>query len=256
MDIQLARKPPTGGIDVETTLADFAIVTYCVEPQALRKHVHPRFELDCIQCADGEWRALVSVVPFFDLDFRAALCPWPKWSFGQTNYRAYVTDTQTGEKVAWFFGTVLDTLFVALPRYAWKLPWHRARMSFDVEYDSMARRFSRYSLQARSSWAPAELELCDSGDAPQELEGFSSLESGLLLLTHPTRGYFYRRDGQLGTYSIWHELMQPTLGHAEIASFPLLDRLGLVPEGDLSKLHSVLLQPRIDFTIYLPPSRV
>lgn len=256
MDIRPTPKPPTGGLDVETTLANFAIVTYCVEPEALRKHVHERFELDCILCADGKQRALVSVVPFVDLDFRAARCPWPRWSFGQTNYRAYVTDTQTGEHVAWFFGTVLDTLFVAVPRYAWKLPWYRARMQFDVEYDTIARRFSRYSLQARSRWAGAELELKDSGEPPRELEGFSSLETGLLLLTHPTRGYYYRRDGQLGSYSIWHELMQPTLGHVASAQFPLLDRLGLVSEGDISLLHSVLLQPRIDFTIYLPPKIV
>ena len=31
---------------------------------------------------------------------------------------------------------------------------------------------------------------------------------------------------------------------------------GTVVEGDLAQVHSVLLQPSIDFTIYLPPSEV
>lgn len=48
-----APKTPTGGIDVETTLAHFAIVTYMVDPQVLRGLVSERFDLDCITLADG-----------------------------------------------------------------------------------------------------------------------------------------------------------------------------------------------------------
>ena len=77
-----------------------------------------------------------------------------------------------------------------------------------------------------------------------------------MLLTHPTKGYFHRRDGKLGCYSIWHERMQPSEGRVRSAHFPLLDRLGLVPAGNLSQVRSVLMQPAIDFTIYLPPRAV
>jgi hypothetical protein len=42
----------------------------------------------------------------------------------------------------------------------------------------------------------------------------------------------------------------------QAASYPLLERLSLVEAGDLRTIHSVLLQPTIDFTIYLPPFKV
>jgi hypothetical protein len=46
------------------------------------------------------------------------------------------------------------------------------------------------------------------------------------------------------------------VGEVLDAKYPLLQRLELVPEGDRESIHSVLLQPSIDFTIYLPPSKV
>jgi uncharacterized protein YqjF (DUF2071 family) len=124
----LLSKPIARGLAAETTLEHFAIVTYRVDPSTLRKHLHPRFEPACIADDGGARQALVSVVTFLDRDFRFVAFPWFKRSFGQTNYRAYVEDTETGEQVAWFFGTCLDSASVVVPRYLWKLPWHRARM--------------------------------------------------------------------------------------------------------------------------------
>lgn len=252
----LLSKPVPHGLAVETTLQHFAIVTYCVDPAALRKHLHPRFEPVCLALDGGSRQALVSVVTFLDRDFRFVACPWFRASFGQTNYRAYVQDTFTGEHVAWFFGTCLDSASVVVPRYVWKLPWHRARMSFDCRYDAVARRYSSFSVETRSRWAPGRLAIDDSGKPLDRLRGVANMEAGMVLLTHPLRGYFFRRDGALGSYAIWHDRAQPTSGVLHEASYPLLERLDLVRTGDRSAVHSVLLQPRIDFTIYLPPSRV
>ena len=252
----LLTKPIPRGLAVETTLQHFVIVSYWVDPSQLRKHLHPRFEPVCL-AADGKSpRALISVVTFLDHDFRFVACPWFKGSFGQTNYRAYVEDTQTGEHVAWFFGTCLDSVSVAVPRYLWKLPWHRANMDFSCQYDPAAGRYSVFTVSTQSQWAPARLAIHDSGESPKQLAGVSSLEAGLVLLTHPLRGYFYRRDGALGSYAIWHGRAKPTEGTTQEATYPLLQRLGLVEDGDRSNIHSVLLQPSIDFTIYLPPSRI
>ncbi|MFT7617152.1 MAG: hypothetical protein ACI97A_000786 [Planctomycetota bacterium] len=248
----LTKKTP-GLFDVETTLAHFAIVTYYVDPESLRVHIDERFEPDCVETPDGK-KALVSVVPFLDRDFRYVRFPWLQWEFGQTNYRAYVTDKETGEHVAWFFGTVLDSIFVNIPRHLWKLPWHRAKIRFDTSYDKEQARYTRYRMSATSDWASAELELEDSGQELKSLDGFLSLESGRVILTHPMIGAFNRRDGRLGSYSIWHDKLELTTGRAVTARFPLLHRLGLVEKGDLSGLHSVLIQPRTEFTIYLPPT--
>ena len=143
-----------------------------------------------------------------------------------------------------------------IPRLVWKLPWHRAQIRFDVQYDRKEDRYEHYRLQTDSQWAKIELELSDTGNMPDHLLGFTDLESGLVLLIHPLKGYFYRRDGQLGNYSIWHDQLQPTVGYVERANFSLLESLGLVVSGDLSDIHSVLIQPEIDFTIYLLPTSV
>ncbi len=253
---KLLSKAPLGRLAVETALEHFAIVTYWVDPAALQKHLHPRFEPDCIGASGSAPRALVSVVPFRDRDFRFAAFPWYRRSFGQTNYRAYVTDTLTGEHVAWFFGTCLDSLSVNVPRYLWKLPWHRAVMHFDCTYDETTARYEASEVNTRSTWSPGRLRIADSGHPPSELAGFSNLEAGMVLLTHPMKGYFRRRDGALGSYSIWHDRLAPTAGEVICAEFPLLERLGLVKHGDLGAVHSVLVQPSVEFAIYLPPHKV
>ncbi len=249
---ELLARQPARGIDVETTLAHFAIITCLIDPALLRPLIHPRFQLDLVE-VDGQERALLSVVPFMDQDFRFVRFPWLKWRFGQTNYRVYVTDTQTGEHAAWFIGTSLDSWTVSIPRHLWKLPWHRARIHFDCNYDETARRYTRYRMQTTDSWADAEIELQDTGQPPTELTGFDDLQTGLVILTHPRKGFYYRRDGRLGTYQIWHDRLQTTAGSTTSAHFTLLEELGLVAPSEEPAIHSVLLQHQTEFTIYLPP---
>ena len=252
----LLSRPVPRNLSAETTLQHFAIVTYWVDPSSLRRHLHPRFQPVCLTVEGNARRALVSVVTFLDRDFRFVACPRLKGSFGQTNYRAYVEDTETGEQAAWFFGTCLDSISVAVPRHLWKLPWHRAQMAFDCLYDEAKGRYARFHVRTESRWAPAYLKIEDSGKPPEQLSGVGNLEAALVFLTHPMRGYFFRRDGALGSYRIWHDRATPTVGTLQEAHYPLLQRLELVKEGDRSGLHSVLIQPNIDFTIYLPPSRI
>ena len=251
----LSRPAPTG-LAAETTLLHFGVVTYLVDPSALQRHLHPRFEPDCIVTDGSGPQALVSVVTFLDRDFRFVAWPWFKSNFGQTNYRSYVTDRVTGDHVAWFFGTCLDSLSVVVPRFVWRLPWHSARMAFDCRYDEQAGRYISFNVETRSRWAPARLEIEDSGEAPFQLAGFPDLEAGLVLLTQPARGFFFRQDGALGSYSIWHDRLRPTVGIVKVAEYTLLQRLELVPKGDCGKVHSVLIQRSVDFTIYLPPVKI
>jgi hypothetical protein len=255
-DAALLTRPPLTGIDVISGLEHFAIVTYAIPPARLRPLVHQRFDLDCIRGADGEPRALVSMVPFLDRDFRFARLPWLRFRFGQTNYRAYVIDRETGGRAVWFFGTTLDSWSVAVPHYLWKLPWHRGRTRFSCEYDAEAQRYSRYRVATRSDWGPARLELADTGVAADVLAGFADPDTAAVVLTHPLDGVFYRRDGALGAYRVWHDRLQLTSGRVVRAEIGLFDRLGLVPFAEQSAPHSVLIQPRTEFTIYLPPRKL
>jgi Uncharacterized conserved protein (COG2071) len=250
----LERHPPRG-LDVTTTLRDFAIVTYAVTPSCVSRHVASRYTPEVIDTPRGP-RALVSVVPFRDTAFRFAGCPSPGLGFGQTNYRTYVRDVVSGARVAWFFGTALDSPAVAVPRHIWQLPWHRARIRLDCRYDAAAGRYTTYSMRAEGRWGAATLDVVDSGEPPSALDGFPDLETALVVLTHPLCGVYHRRDGLLGTYSVWHAPLRPTVGECRSARFAVLDELELVAFADQASPHSVLLQATTDFTIYLPPRQV
>ena len=133
---------------------------------------------------DGAPRELVSAVPFRDLDFRFRFAPFVRFAFGQTIYRAYVK--RGDQRCVWFFGTSLGTRWVAIPRYWWKLPWHRARIEIDARY--LGERCERYALRSTSKRGDAELEL-SGGDEPTGcLPGFASADECGLVLTHPFAG--------------------------------------------------------------------
>ncbi len=238
-------------LDAITTLRHFAIVTYAVPPERLRPLVHLRFDLDTV-VIDGAGRALISVVPFEDQDFRAAAWPSPRARFGQTNYRIYVVDRETGQRAVWFLGTTLGSWTVAVPRYLWRLPWHYGRFAIACEQDG-AGRYTTYRFDTQSAWAPVRLELDHEPDAPLSLPGFADLETALTILTHPLDGFYTRRDGRLGSYSVWHERLVPTGGRVRSARLGLLDRLGVVPFAEQAVAHSVLIQPRTEFLVRLPP---
>lgn len=249
----LLTRPALSGWDVVTTLRHFAIVTYAIDPERVRPHIHPRFDLEQFPGADGNVRAWVSAVPFEDQDFCFVGAQRFKFRFGQTNYRTYVIDRETGLRLVWFFGTSLDSWSVMVPRHLWKLPWHRGRIRFDCALDPGGNRYEQYRLTTQSNWAAVALELADSGQPVRELPGCNDLEAGLVILTHPLYGVFYRRDGSLGSYNIWHDRLRLSTGQCIQARFDLFDRLGLVPFREQHGPHSVLLQPRTEFTIYLPP---
>jgi len=166
-----------------------------------------------------------------------------------------VVDRSTGRRAVWFFGTTLGSWTVVVPRHLWKLPWHPGRVRFDCDYDLAGERYTRYRMTTRAAWGPVELELEDSGKPVSVLSGFDNLEAGLVVLTHPLVGVYRRRDGGLGTYSVWHDRLRCTMGSVVRARIGLFDRLGLVPYAEQARPHSVLIQRRTAFTIYLPPGR-
>lgn len=244
-------KPRPRGIDVVSTLLHFAIVTYAVPPERLRRLVHERFELLTVP-VEGEERALVSVVPFQELDFRLAAYPSPQFRFGQTNYRVYVTDRTTGQPCVWFLGSLLDSVTVIVPRYLWKLPWHHGRMHFDCALGA-DERYSHYAIETRSAWGGARLELHQTAGLTQPHGGFPDEETALVYLTHPLNGYYTRRDGKLGSYSIWHDRLNMHAAKVVEARFDALERLGVANFQEQRTPYSVLVQPETEFTIYLPP---
>jgi hypothetical protein len=197
----------------------------------------------------------VSAVPFLDTAFRSARFWTPGLVMGQTNYRLYAVDTTTGARIAWFFGTTLDSAFVIVPRLVWGMPWHRGRMRFECELDPARGTYRRYAMRTGGAWGDAELELEATDEDAGALDGFDDVEAGLFVVTHPLVGFYRRPDGGVSTYSVWHDRLRLKRAHAKTSRWALFDRLGLVPFAEQLAPHSVLVQPEAAFTIYLPPRR-
>jgi uncharacterized protein DUF2071 len=246
-------RPTARGIDVITNLRHFALVSYLVPIERLQGYVDPAFEVVPFT-ADGVTGGLLSVVPFLDVDFRFARLPWLRFRMGQTNYRLYVR--RGDEQMAWFLGTALDSFSVVVPHYAWSLPWYRAQIRFDVLYSREEQSYLYYRMRTQSEWAAADLTLEGTNQPMPLLPGFSTLAEQQFILTNPVRGVFHRRDGRLGSYTIWHPQMRLSLGHLRHARFALLERLGILSPAESQQPHSVLLTPEVEFQISLPPHRI
>lgn len=236
--------------NIKSSLHHFAIITFYVDPQVVKRYLHPRFEPITVRDEYNRLQALVSVVPFEDKKFHFQGFPWSKHSFGQTNYRIYVKDTKTQQIVVWFLGTTIDSFLNIVPQKMWKLPWHRGKINFHCQQES--GRYTQYFCHTQSSWGGNSFALADSGQAPVALQGFKSLAEGLNILTHPLQGFYFRQDGQLGSDSVEHDRIAVTAGQLIEGQFDVLRRLNLW-NGFVSKVHSVLLCPQTEFIIQLPP---
>lgn len=251
------RPEPVGPWDVRSRLAHFALVNYALPQERLAPHIpEDRFEIAKFDIG-GRRLAMMSAVPFLDLDFRfPRLAPFAKFRFAQTNYRVYVNDRRTGEPCVWFFGTTLGSPTVCIPRWLWRLPWHFARYQVNCERNTPVGRYTTFRIAADSKWAPAEIELEDTGVPVAVCDGFHSSEEAALVLTHPVNGYFRRSDGQLGRYSVWHEQIPFTTAQPRRLWFGLFERLDLLSREEMSQPHSIFLCPEIEFLIRLPPRRL
>src|SRR5262245_33069376 len=121
------------GLDASTTLRDFALVTFDVDPARLAAALPPGLEPEVRALDDGRSRAFVSAVSFRDVDFRFAAAPWLRVSFFQTNYRAYVRGPDDRQAV-FFFGTTLDSRLARIPRQVWGMPWRSGRTSIEADW--------------------------------------------------------------------------------------------------------------------------
>lgn len=242
--------PPMGPLAALTTLEDIAIVSFDIDPDALAAHLPRWLVPDVFELEGGRRRALVSTVTFRDVDFRFRLAPFVRLGMIQTNYRAYV---RAGDRRAvWFFGSTLSTAIVEVPRLLWKMPWTKAPATLDATWDATSCTFWR--SRAVGEWGGYDIELEGTSEPMGRLDGFSDEVETARVLTHPLAGYYRRLDHGVAGYHVWHAPMHPFRGQAIRARYDALEGLGLVTPEQAP--HSVLLEPRSDFRIYLPPTRL
>lgn len=246
------ERPARGWLDIDSTLRHFALINYALPAERLRPHIPERFEIPEREI-DGRRLAFMSAVPFWDDDFHFLRLPMFRFGFAQTNYRVYVRDRVSGEDVVWFFGTTLGARVVHLARLLWRIPWHFARYRLDCTHDAATGRYTRFRYDTESSWAAARIELADTGAPAGPVPGFEAEDDRVLFLTHPVEGFFFRADGRVGTYSVWHEEIPMTRAEPVELWFSLYERLGLLSREEMMRPHSVWLCPSTLFWIRMPP---
>jgi Uncharacterized conserved protein (COG2071) len=225
-------------------LDDFAIITYRVDPDRLAALLPPGVVAQVFPFDDGGRDALVSAVAFRDRDFHFRFCPPVGMSCGQINYRGYVR--VNGERGVWFFGNALDHPLVLVPRLLWQMPWHRARIRIGTEP-------GRWQLTATDPTGTSQCDLTVTEQPLGRLDGFTDTADTVRILTHPTDGWYRRRDGATGHYSIWHPVLAARVCAPTSARFTFLEELGLITAD--SAPHSALTQPTIHFDVHTPPRR-
>lgn len=254
---QRIRKRQDGPLHAEVLLRHLSLINYAVPKERLIRHIpEDRFEIPEFMFG-GEPMTLMSAVVFYDRNFHYVhVIPSLKDGFGQTNYRVYVKDRLTDEHCAWFFGTTLGSPLVYCISGLWGIPWYWGHYKIDCLYNHEKAQYERYLFDVRSSWSASHVEIEDTGMPMDVQSGFASREELALIVTHPVEGYFYRKDGKLGTYSVWHREISMTLGTAHSLYFSLYERLGLLTREEMQRPHSIFLCPETELRIHLPPNLV
>jgi len=249
-------------LDAKTTLNHYCQVNFTTPADRLKYILHPRFEPTTINLPDSnEPQAIISAVVFQEKDFHFPKMPFAgNFTFSQTNYRCYVIDKETGLRTVWFFGTTLDHWSIFVPRDVWSFPWHRARISFETELkqNEQSKHYQKYNMTAKSDWGAAEINVQDLQRKAEDSDfpGFPNKETALVYLTHPMSGHFYLNTykPRLGCWEIWHEQMNPNIGVFDDTQdnyFKMFEDAGLITRDQ--KPYNILIQPEIDYNIYLPP---
>lgn len=240
--------PRPGPLAALTTLEDVAIVTYDIDPDVLASLLPAWMTPDVVTLADGRHRALVSAVTFRDVDFRFRMMPVVRLGMLQTNYRAYVRVGD--EQAVWFLGSTLSSRSVAVPRRLWAMPWHRVQATLDATWaDEVCVRWRSTVIGA---WGGMDVEVEGTDEPMGTLDGMADEAGTARLLTHPLAGYYRRLDGRVAGYRVWHAPMRPTRGRLVHGRYDVLEQARLVERGQTP--HSVLLERRSDFIVYLPPT--
>ena len=189
---------------------------------------------------------------FRDVDFRFRLAPFVRLGMIQTNYRAYVRAGD--QRAVWFFGSTLSTPIVEVPRLLWKMPWTQAPATIEATWDATTLSV----LAVTRGGGVGRLRHRARPGTPEpmgRLDGFADELETARVLTHPMAGYYRRLDCGVAGYHVWHAA--DAADARSTPSGPDTTRWNAWAWSRSDQApHSVLLERRSDFRIYLPPTRL
>ncbi len=225
-------------------LEDFAIINWCVDPDRLRPHLPAGFEPE-----ERSGKAFIAMVAFRSQGFHFRAAPFARISCGQADYRALV---RHGEECGvWFFGGSLSSRLVNVANTLWKMPWRYTSIGITASSNGDT---GHWNFDAIGDWGAATVALTRTGRPFVAPVDFGDSSESAAMLVDPLVGWYPRRDGGIGRYSVWHEPLQLGEAQVEVARCDVFERLGVID----SEQHPIGagLQQRIQFDIHTPPTRV
>jgi hypothetical protein len=241
-------------IDINTNLEHFAIISYKIPIERIQHLIPKPFKLWTYVENEKEY-ALISAVPFKDKDFSFyRISRFPSFNFFQTNFRAYIIDERDNSYSAWFFGTTLGSMTVIIPKKIWNMPWEYAK--YKCSFKQNKEHYIEYKMDFKSKFGDGNIDIESTGNRVKLLSGFKNMAEQVHILTHPIIGYYDLKNGEIGTYEIWHpeiELKEATFNHLY---FELFEKLGLLNKSEMMNPHSVLITSKVEFDILLPPRKI
>jgi hypothetical protein len=195
-------------------------------------------------------QAFIAMVAFRNRGFHFRAAPFASISCGQADYRALVRHGD--ERGIWFLGGSLSSRLVSVASTIWKMPWHYT--SIDITASSNGHSSGHWYLDAAGRWGAAAITLSHTGRPFVAPADFGDSTDSLTTLVDPLIGWYPRRGGGVGRYSVWHEPLKLREAVAEVSRCDVFERCGLIDKGQ--QPISAGLQRQIQFDVHTPPTRV
>lgn len=222
---------------VKMDLENLTYISYLVPIGRIRRFV-PR--VLPITSNEAE-KAYVSFVAMKCHRVRLSGIYWPCFNYNQLNLRTYVSDPQTGAPAVYFLHSGVSIRIVPLITRLLGISWEKISLNMDTNMSPIYR--------ASGDWL---------GDVDFEIElrvDDALQESVVHHLTGPMIG-FIGAEGKLRRFKIGHRSLEVLPAVLSYIRFPHPVDKGLITENELQRPDSVLMVPKTEFTVYLPPQRV
>ena len=226
-------------------LEDFAIINWPVEPARLRRHLPAGFEPE-----ERSGTAYVAMVAFRNHGFHFRAAPFARLSCAQADYRTFVRRGE--ERGVWFFGGSLSSRLVVVATGLWKMPWHREPI--EIARPSSEDSSAQWTFRSSGDWGAAVVTLSGTGRPFPGSSRFDGAADNADSMTDPMIGWYPRRDGAIGRYSVWHEPLQLHEAAADVTTCKVFERLDLIDKDQAPS--GAGMQRTVSFDVHTPPTKI
>jgi len=222
---------------VKMDLESLIYISYLVPVERIRSFVPPVLPI----ASNDEEQAYVSFVAMKCRRVRLSGICWPSFNYDQLNLRTYVTDPHTGVPAVYFLNSGVSLVIIPIITRLITIPWEKVIFNLYPISDTTYR--------ASGNWlGEINFEIKTQADhAPKK--------SVVQHLTGPMIG-FIGTESKLRKFRINHRSLEVKPAVLTSISFSLPVEKGLLTKNELQGPASVLMVPKAEFIVYLPPHRV